>query len=83
MPLFHQHHAEAFDEGAFADTGNAGDAEAHGFSRLRKQPVHHGASQLPVHGVCAFDQGDGLGQDAAVAGADAVDIKFGITFTHC
>ena len=66
----------------FADSGNAGDAEASGRSRMRENPVHHGAPQLPVRGVRAFDQGDGLGQNAAIAGSDAVDIKFGIFFTH-
>ncbi|VTR68660.1 hypothetical protein DESC_720038 [Desulfosarcina cetonica] len=38
--------------------------------------------QLTVRGVCAFDQRDGLGQDAAVARANTIDVELGLFFTH-
>jgi hypothetical protein len=68
---FHQHHAEAFDKGALAHPRHTGDAQADGLSRVRQQPVDT-AAPVPGAPEGAFNQGDGLGQDAAVAGQHAV-----------
>ena len=64
--FFNQEHSQAFDEGTFPDTGNAGDSQADRFTGMRQEPLQNGLGLLLMTRKRAFDEGDGLGQDPAV-----------------
>ena len=73
MALVDQPDAQRFDEGGLARTGNARDAQPNGSAGVRQQLGDYLLSALLVVDARRFDQGDGLGQRAALAGQDAVD----------
>ena len=60
---------EAVDEGALAGAGRAGDADAEGAAGVRET----GGEQGGGFGCVVFDEGDGAGEGAGVAVAEAVD----------
>ena len=70
MALRDEVQAERFDEGRFADAGDTGDAEAQRFSGVGKEGVEEDVGLLAVVGAGGFEEGDGLGDGAAVVGED-------------
>jgi hypothetical protein len=61
--------SEAVDEGALAGPGRAGDADAYGMAGLGEA----GGEQGWGLGGIIFDEGNGAGEGAGVALAEAVD----------
>jgi len=66
-----QIHAELIDGRRFADAGNAGYAEPYSLTGLGQKLLQHARSQLPVIRIGAFNEGDGAGEECAVAAGDA------------
>ena len=71
MAGVNQINAELINGGGFANAGYASNADAVGLScgwqDGLQQPVRNG----PVGGAVAFDQGDGLREDATIAAGEA------------
>src|SRR4029077_17188335 len=61
--------AERVDGGRLADTGRAGDADAHSLAGRAEQLLHQPVRGLLVVGALALHQGYGARQRRAVAGA--------------
>jgi hypothetical protein len=69
---FDQIHPERLDEGRFAGTGSARDADPNGPSGVRQQCRQHLPRTPLVVAVRRLDEGDGLGQRPAATAQDAV-----------
>ena len=63
--------AERLDERRFADAGGAGQADTQGLT-AGAEVGEQGKGLLAVVGAGTFDQGDGAGEGAAVAGEDGL-----------
>ena len=59
--------AKAFDEGRFAGTRRAGNADANGTSRVRQQRFDEPLGFLAMIGAGGFDQSDGAGERPPIA----------------
>jgi hypothetical protein len=69
VAVCHEEQTQGFDEGALADTGHAAQADAQAAAGVRQQGVQQGIGLGAVVGAGAFQQGDGLGQRAALGRA--------------
>ena len=67
--------AQHFDERTFARARHASDAHANGIARVGQALFQHILRQFDVFGAQAFDQGDGLAEDGAVAAQHTFDIR--------
>ena len=67
-PCVDQEQAERFDEGRLADAGDAGDAQAHRVAGVGEKRVEQGVGSMAVVGAGGFEERDGLGDGAALAG---------------
>lgn len=74
MPRLAQVHAEGLDKRAFAHPGNPRDAHAHGFARVGQQAHQEFLGRVKMGGGVALDEGNGAGQQGAVAGKHPVFI---------
>ena len=74
MAAVDQPHPQGLDERALARAGHAGDADADCAAAMGQQPPEQFLRLLKVGRGVAFDQGNGAGQDGAVAGPDAGDV---------
>jgi hypothetical protein len=69
-PLRDQVQAQRLDEGALADAGHAGDAEAERLAGVRQQFGQQRVGLRAVVGAGGLEQRDRLGDGAALAAAD-------------
>ena len=67
MPLLAQEAAQSFDDGGFAGTGHAGDADAHRLAGMGQQLLHDVLSHGKMLGRVALHHGNGAAQLHAVA----------------
>ena len=76
VALADQLQAQGFDEGGFADARHAADAQAEGFAGVGQQGGEQRVGARSVVGAGGFEQGDGLGDGAALALGIAVQDGF-------
>jgi hypothetical protein len=79
--------AELVDQGRFAGTGNAADADPDGVAGMRQQPVEQRLRALLILRLGALDQGDGARKRHPVAGADGLGdllnvVLYGVIAAH-
>ena len=82
MPVSHQRHSQAFDEGTFANAGHTGYAKTNCPAGMRQQFINDLARQLLVIRARALDQRDGFGQQPAIPLADTPYIYIKIFWVH-
>ncbi len=79
MSCADQEHAEGFDEGAFAGTGNPGNADADRIFGVGQKVVEQLGCLARMIRVATFDQGDGFGQRTDIAFSDSCSNGFNFT----
>ena len=75
MPLFNGRQTKVFNKGRFTHARYARNAQAERLARQGHDGFQQLVSRPAVGRVMAFDQRDGLGQSAAVALEQGVDIN--------
>ena len=65
--------AQGLNQAALARAGNAGDADADGVAAVGEACFDDALGEFAVSGARAFNEGDGLGEDGAIALQDAFD----------